>query len=394
MQVEDFKDSPAGELVPISGHDAYLGRDYKHFAFVPAPLPDLIELSMATHKLADKASMSVGRLDFAVKRLPDPGLLVRPALRREARSTSALEGTYATLEEVLEADYVEEANRTKEVREVLNYVRAAEQALELVRSKPICLNVIAPLQKTLVERTRGDSWDKGRLRESNVYIGERSKGIEASRFVPPPFGEYLIRGVSDWEKWIHAEDDYPLLVKIAMAHYQFETLHPFSDGNGRLGRLIVTLQLVTEGALTYPLLNLSPWLEQRKEQYKDLLLGISKTGNFDPWIRFFCEAVHHQAEDGVKRIEELLEFQADIRQKLAARQARGVVNALADSLLGYPIITIPEAAELAKVTYPPAKKAIQTLVELGALREMPGRLFAYAAKGYRCDPVMQILNRP
>ena len=394
MQVEDFKDSPAGELVPISGHDAYLGRDYKHFAFVPAPLPDLIELSMATHKLADKASMSVGRLDFAVKRLPDPGLLVRPALRREARSTSALEGTYATLEEVLEADYVEEANRTKEVREVLNYVRAAEQALELVRSKPICLNVIAPLQKTLVERTRGDSWDKGRLRDSNVYIGERSKGIEASRFVPPPFGEYLIRGVSDWEKWIHAEDDYPLLVKIAMAHYQFETLHPFSDGNGRLGRLIVTLQLVTEGALTYPLLNLSPWLEQRKEQYKDLLLGISKTGNFDPWIRFFCEAVHHQAEDGVKRIEELLEFQADIRQKLAARQARGVVNALADSLLGYPIITIPEAAELAKVTYPPAKKAIQTLVELGALREMPGRLFAYAAKGYRCDPVMQILNRP
>jgi Fic family protein len=254
--------------------------------------------------------------------------------------------------------------------------------------------VIAPLQATLVDRTRGDSWDKGRLRESNVYIGERSKGIEASRLVPPPFGDYLSEGVSEWEKWIHAEDDYPLLIKIAMAHYQFETLHPFSDGNGRLGRLIVTLQLVTAEALKYPVLNLSPWLEPRKDEYKDLLLEVSKTGDFDPWIRFFCEAVHHQAEDGVRRIEELLAFQSELRQRLTARQARGVVNAVAESLLGYPIITIPEAAQLHGVTYPPAKKAIETLVDLGALREMPNRYFAYGAKGYICDPVMEVLNRP
>ncbi|MGH3564133.1 MAG: Fic family protein [Mycobacterium sp.] len=245
-----------------------------------------------------------------------------------------------------------------------------------------------------MEGTRGDSWDKGRLRESNVYIGERSKGIEASRFVPPPFGEHLIQGMSDWEKWIHAEDDYPLLIKITMAHYQFETLHPFSDGNGRLGQLIVTLQLVTAGALTYPLLNLSPWLEPRKDEYKDLLLEISQTGDFDPWIRFFCEAVYHQAEDGVARIEELLAFQSELRQQLAAKHARGVVNAVAESLLGYPIITIPDAAKLHGVTYPPAKKAIQTLVELGALREMPSRYFAYGAKGYMCDPAMRVLNRP
>src|SRR2546429_7578577 len=130
VPVADFEHSPVGRLVPISGHDAYLRRDYSHFAFVPAALPGRIDLSMKAHKLAHKASMSVGRLDFAVKRLPDPGLLVRPALRREAQSTSALEGTYATLEEVLEADYVDEANRRAEVREVLNYVRAAEVALD------------------------------------------------------------------------------------------------------------------------------------------------------------------------------------------------------------------------------------------------------------------------
>ncbi len=392
MQLEDFQNSPVGRLVPISGHDAYLRRDYKHFAYVPEPLAADVDLGMKTFKLANEASMSVGRLDFAVKRLPNPGLLVRPALRREAQSTSALEGTYATLEEVLEADYVDEANRRAEVREVLNYVRAAEQALDLIKRKPICLNVIAPLQATLVQGTRGDTFDKGRLRESNVYIGERSKGIEASRFVPPPFGDLLIKGVSDWEKWIHADDDYPLLVKIAMAHYQFETLHPFSDGNGRLGRLIVTLQLVTEGALTYPLLNLSPWLEERKDEYKDLLLRISSTGDFDPWVRFFCAAVHHQAEDGVTRIEELLQFQSKLRSQLTHAKARGVVNNVAESLLGYPIITIPQAAELHDVTYPPAKNAIMTLVELGALREMSAVLPG-EAKRFVCDPVMKVLNR-
>ncbi|MFZ0831476.1 MAG: Fic family protein, partial [Mycobacterium sp.] len=139
-------------------------------------------------------------------------------------------------------------------------------------------------------------------------------------------------------------------------------------------------------------LNLSPWLEPRKDEYKDLLLGISKTGEFDPWIRFFCEAVHHQAEDGVARIEELLAFQSHLRQKLVDARARGVVNAVSESLLGYPIITIPEVARLHHVTYPPAKNAIMTLVELGALREMPTG-FDYGAKGFICDPVMRILNR-
>ncbi|WP_262490888.1 Fic family protein [Mycobacterium simiae] len=366
-------------------------RDYAHVAFVPHPLPEDVDLTMATHKIATEASMSVGRLDFAVKRLPNPGLLVRPALRREAQSTSALEGTYATLDEVLEADFVDEANRRAEVREVLNYVRAAETALLLIEQKPICLNVIAPLQQILVRGTRGDSYDSGRLRETNVYIGERGLGIEASRFVPPPAGEELMKGVSDWEKWIHREDDLPLLIKIAMAHYQFETLHPFSDGNGRLGRLIIALQLVSAEALTYPVLNISPWLEQRKDEYKDRLLAISQTGNFDPWVAFFCEAIHHQADDGVQRIEELLEFQTDLRQKLARIRARGVVNNIAESLLGYPVITISRAAELHGVTYPPARNAIETLVSLGVLRESTGQQYS---RVYVCDQIRDIMNRP
>jgi len=391
MQVEDFRNSPAGQLVPVSGHDAYLRRDYRHWAFVPNPLPASVELSMATHKIGNQASMWVGRLDFAVKRLPDPQLLVRPALRREAQSTSALEGTYATLDELLEADYVDEANRRAEVREVLNYVRAAETALRMIEEKPICLNVIAPLQEILVRGTRGQSFDSGRLRETTVYIGERSLGIEASRFVPPPAGDELIKGMSEWEKWIHIEDDLPLLVKVAMAHYQFETLHPFSDGNGRLGRLIVALQLVSAGATTYPVLNISRWLEPRKEKYKDLLLAVSRTGDFDAWVAFFCEAVRYQAEDGVTRVEELLEYQAEVRQKLSDTRARGVVNNIAESLLGYPVITKSFAAELHNVTYPPASNAIETLVKLGVLRESTGQQYG---RVYVCDRIRDILNRP
>jgi Fic family protein len=199
-----------------------------------------------------------------------------------------------------------------------------------------------------------------------------------------------VQGVSAWEKWVHREDDLPLLIKIAMAHYQFETLHPFSDGNGRLGRLIIALQLVAAGAMTYPVLNVSPWLERRKDEYKDKLLAVSQTADFDPWIAFFCEAVRHQAEEGVARIEELLEFQQEIRQRLADIKARGVVNSIAESLLGYPVITISHAAELHNVTYPPASNAIETLVGLGVLRENTGQQYG---RVYVCDRIRDILNR-
>lgn len=389
MNLERFRQSPAGSLVPVSGHDAYLRRDYHHFAFVPVPLGNLITLSQRTYKLISEAHGAVGRLDFAVRRLPNPSLLVRPALRREAQSTSALEGTYATLEEVLEGDLINEASRRAEVREVLNYVAAAERALELIKVKPICLTLIAELQEILVRGTRGDSWDRGKLRETNVYIGERSRGIEASRFVPPPFGDTLRDGMSAWEKWLNAEDDIPLLVKAAVGHYQFETLHPFSDGNGRLGRLIITLQLITANTLTYPVLNLSPWLEERKDEYKDHLLAVSASGDFDPWVQFLAAAVHDQANEGVRRIEDLLAFRQELMDRLAATKIRGVAVRIADSLIGYPIITPTQAAELHGVTYPPANNAIKTLVDLGVLREITGRGYGRA---FVCDAVMSILT--
>jgi Fic family protein len=267
VDCEAFRSSPVGSLVKITGHDHYLGRPYDHFAFVPIPLPATVPLEERTYKLVGQAERAIGRLDAATSRLPNPSLLVRPALYSEAVSTSALEGTYAPLTEVLEADYVEQSRQSVEVREILNYVRAAERGLALIAEKPICVSLINDLQGVLVRGTRGDVYDAGQLRKRQVYIGERSGGVERSRFVPPPHGDLLIQGMSDWEKWINADDTIPLLVKVALGHYQFETLHPFTDGNGRLGRLIMVLQLIYANALRYPILNLSPYLELRKEEY-------------------------------------------------------------------------------------------------------------------------------
>jgi Fic family protein len=298
VDVERFAKSPIGRLVPIKGHDWYLDTDYSHFAFVPTPAPALLDLSQPTYKAVTDATLALGRLDFAVRRLPDARLLIGPVLRREAQSTSELEGTFAPLDEVLAADFIEASRQSAELREVMNYVAAAERGFELIRDLPICVRMLSELQKILVRGTPGEMGDSGRLRETQVFIGERALGIEQSRFVPVPEGQLLVEGVSEWEKWINErDDDIPLLVKAAVGHYQFETLHPFSDGNGRLGRLVVVLQMMDAGTLAYPVLNLSPWLKLRKDDYKSLLRDVSLTGDFDPWARFFATAVEAQASD-------------------------------------------------------------------------------------------------
>ncbi|MFL6114990.1 MAG: Fic family protein [Catenulispora sp.] len=387
LRPADFQDSPVGDLKPITGHDTFLKRDYRHVAFVPKALPDSIPLAERTYCLVADAQGAIGRLDFAVKRIPDPTLLVRPTIRREAVSTSALEGTYAPLTSVFEADYTDVASHSQEVREVVNYVRAAEQALELIAIKPICTTVIAQLQKTLVQGTRGDHFDAGQLRTIQVFIGERAAGIENSRFVPPPPGDDLVEGVSAWEKWINTENDIPLVAKLAIGHYQFETLHPFSDGNGRLGRLIAILQLVAAEALAYPVLNLSPWLEPRKDRYKDLMLQVSRDGDYNPWIQFFSEGVIAQANDAVQRIEKLLTFRSETLKLL--KGSKGVVLQVAEDLIGYPFLTATDIAERNQVTYPPAANAINRLVELNILEEVTGRQYR---KVYRCPQVMAILT--
>jgi Fic family protein len=317
-------------------------------------------------------------------------LLIRPALYREAVSTSALEGTTAALFDVLEADFVDSGQRSSEVREVLNYVTAAWEGYAAIRTEPIRLNMIAPLQAILVRGTRGDGYDAGRLRTGQVYIGDGRRGIEQARYIPPPPGPEFIAGVDAWEKWINARGDLPLVVRLALGHYQFEALHPFLDGNGRIGRLIIALQLVDSGAMRYPILNMSSVLEPQRDEYLATMLAVSQRGEYDEWITFFARSLHVAADSATSRIDRLITLRAEVDAALREmKMHRGVIVDIVGDLISYPVITVSKAAELHGVTYPPAAAAIQKLEKLGYVEEVTGRNYG---RVYVCRQVMEIVE--
>lgn len=388
MDADKFRNSPIGHLTPIDTYDAPAGTRY--YAFVPAALPHEIPLAQATYKKLSVADRALGALEAKIHQVPNPRLIVQPSIAREAVSTSALEGTYAPLADVLEAEYLEDRKQTAEVREVQNYVRAALSGVELVGKKPICVTMLQDLQKMIVRGTHGDGYDAGMLRRHQVCIGNVGEGIEQARFVPPPAGDLLVNGMSDWEKWVNAEDEIPLLVKAALGHYQFETLRPFSDGNGRLGRLVITLQLIDSGALTHPILNLSPWFEPRRESYLDHLLNTTITGDFDLWVSFFAEAVAARADAASKTITDLLGVRNEMIQLLKDDKAKGTVLDLASDLIGYPRISVRQAAKLYHITYPAANSVVSHLVDLGILREITGSSYG---RIFACDRVYNVIAK-
>ncbi len=388
MDISLFTSPEMGTLVPISGHNRRRNEDYEHFAFLPTDLPLTIQLTNRTHSLVSVASMAVGRLQEYVKRLPKPEILLRPSLAREAKSTSALEGTYAPLQEILEGDFVEDSQISGAVKEIRNYIRAAYRGLELIKTKPICITVLSELQGIMVDGTIGAQVNQGEVRTNPVIIGDDSKPVEMARFIPPPLPQ-LTHGYYQWEKWINAESDLSPIIKMALGHYQFETLHPYADGNGRIGRLVISLQFVEIGLLNPPVLNLSEWFNKDKEKYKDELLELSQKGDFDRWVSFFAEAIIGQVELEIRRIQELHEFREKLIQKLTATKERGVVLQLADGLIANPVLTPKQVAIAYGVTTPPAISAIKKLVDLGVLREITGKRYN---RMYVCLEVMKILD--
>jgi Fic family protein len=324
MDLESFGRSPVGQLVPIVIPSTRPGEEpTNYFAFVPTPLPYDPEIDMESVDIATRAAMAVARLDQAMEQLPNPQLLLRPIIRREAVSTSALEGTYAPFDEVLEADFLEENQLSAPQKEIQNFVRAVDEARRLLEERPVSRNLISKLQQIIVRGTPGDTYEAGDIRQRQVYIGSRSRDISTARFVPPPPGKFLADGVSEWEKWVNSDKPIPIVVRMALAHYQFETLHPYNDGNGRLGRLIALLQLMEHKVLKMPSLNISPWLEARRDEYIDGLLEVSKTGNFNPWIQLFSRAVLEQAEDGIQTISDIIDFRNKTIGRLRKDNVRG-----------------------------------------------------------------------
>lgn len=376
MDIQSFAESPVGTLVPIRGTDGRTGVEYEHFAFLPEPLPEEVLLSARTQVLVAEASTALGRLDTASMQVPNPSLLRRPAIKREAQSTSALEGTYVPFEDVLGADENPSTPRDGNIKEVLNYVEIAELAFDHIKDNPITTGLLKLLHGRLVEGTPGESSDSGDIRDRQVIIGPEGAPIAESRFVPPPPDDRRRSGVDQWEYWI--AEDHPLLppvVQAALAHYQFETLHPFSDGNGRLGRLLIVLQFCRLGVLHDGLLTVSPWFERRRREYQDHLLEVSRTGDWDPWVAFFATGLRDQARTTSTQILDLLALSAEFKETARDRKWTGFTTTLLDELVGYPVVQVQALADRHGVTFVTANRAVARLQEAGILREITGKSY-------------------
>lgn len=374
MDIPALQASPVGQLVPIKIPDIARGSVDYH-AFLPEPLPPQPDLSPATWTEVAEATEALGMLKQACIQLPNPALLIAPALAREAVDTSALEGTFAPLSEVLEARLPHERPSSPEVAEVRAYERIAHEGFRWVEDHPITIGLLCEMHAILSEDSMKPMKDPGRVREHQVLIGPEGCTAEEARFIPPPGDDRLRTALESWQAWIEAEHAIPPVVQAALAHYQFETVHPFGDGNGRIGRLLIVLQLMRLGALSAPVLTVSPWLLRNRRAYQDGLLQVSVSGDWNPWVSLFCRAVREQAIAHVGVVGRLTDWSTDTRQRINDRGWSGTIVRVADSLIEWPVITMRWVADTYGVSPPTAKGVVDRLVDIGVLTELTGRSY-------------------
>lgn len=382
--------SPIGTVIPVTGPDPATHEIISAHAYLPAPLPRDLTLSTGTWTRVNAATAALARLEGAARLIPNPQLLRRPALRREAQSTSALEGTYAPFADVLAADRDRDETWSAELREVLNFEEMAELAFSWPEDRRLTLGMLGELQRTLVRDTRGQLSDTGGVRDRIVVIGARGRGFDEARFVPPPPGDQLRAGVEELLEWIENPPELPTVVLAALAHYQFETLHPYSDGNGRLGRLLVIVQLLRGALIREPLLVVSPWFEQRRDEYQNALLDLSYGGNWDEWIAFFAEGVAASAAESQHKVERLVELQDKLRSRVQEAGRRGVAERLAADLVGDPYVSRAQVRDRYSLSGQGAMNAINSLVDLGILE--PAMRFTRGGQLYVATDVLTTLS--
>lgn len=390
MDLAALRDSPIGRVVPITAPDPATHEMVEGHAFLPDALPSTLTLSTDTWTTVNAATAALARLDGAARLVPNPGLLRRPALRREAQSTSALEGTYAPFADVLAADQGDPEHLSAELREVLNFELMAELAFSWPEDRPLTVGMLGQLQATLVAGTHGQLSDAGRLRDRIVVIGARGRQLHDARFVPPPPGDQLRAGVEALLAWVGHPPELPTVVQAAMTHYQFETLHPFSDGNGRIGRLLVIVQLMRGAVIREPLLVVSPWFEQRRERYQDALLRLSVDGDWNAWIGFFAAGVAAAATESQQKVERLVALQQELRERVQRAGKRGAAERLAGDLVGLPYVTGAAVAQRYGLSSQGAMNAVRSLVDLGVLEPTSHR-GPRGAQRYVASEVMALL---
>jgi Fic family protein len=351
---------------PAFGETRRTPGPHGYTAFVPAPIPRSLALPGSTVHLLAEAEGALGQLAGVGRLVPSPDLLIRPYLLREALSSTRIEGTQATIREVFEADAVG-APPNADVEEVVNYVAAMRWGIERSKALPISMRLLKELHSRLMAGVRGRERGPGELRRTQNWIGAPGSTLATAQFVPPPPDE-LDDLLTDWERFANEQPEMPLLVQNALLHSQFETIHPFLDGNGRLGRLLLVFFLIARGRLTAPLLYLSAYLEHNRPAYYDALQAIRETGDPVPWIELFLTAVQSQSDDAVQRAVRIIDLRESYRADAATL---GSPNALAlvDLICETPIVTTRSIEERLGVSRPTALRLLRRMEAHGILSE-------------------------
>ncbi len=328
-------------------------------AFVPDPLPPRLEWTAELVAALSDADRQVGRLAGEGRQLPNPHLLIRPFVRREAVLSSRIEGTQATLGELLAAEAGAAVERSPDdLREVGNYVTALEYGVARLKQLPLSLRLVRELHRKLMTGVRGDRATPGEFRRTQNWVGPPGATPATASYVPPP-PEELMACLGPWEKFLH-ERALPPLVHVALAHYQFEAIHPFLDGNGRVGRLMITLSMLERGLLPAPLLYLSAYFEATRAEYYTRLRGIQEGGEWEAWVRYFLDGVARQSEDALNRAEQVNSLLGDWRRRLAGAPSPAAAQ-LVDLLAENPYATVRRAASRLGIAFTTAQRAVERL---------------------------------
>jgi len=380
------RDSP-GRLTPIGSGAS------KYSAFIPNPLPPRVELDADTLLLLSQADQSLGQLAGIGHFVKNSALLVKPLVRREAVLSSHIEGTQSGLDDLYryEADQPSRRNSSddEDAHEVYNYVVALEYGLHRLESLPVSTRLIRELHRHLMKGVRGEQATPGEVRTEQNWIGPADCTLNEATYVPPPVDAMTV-GLGDVEKYIHGAPEYPQLVRLALVHYQFEAIHPFVDGNGRVGRLLLALLAVQWNLIPSPLLYLSAYFDSNRDTYYRLLLGVSTRGEWLEWIRFFLSAVISESHDTLTRLRSLQDLRDSWHLQLESQPRTSTLTLrLADSLMEQPFVTVPGAAKLLGVTYRAAQLHVERLQQEGILKPRDARRYG---KVYEASDILRVLN--
>lgn len=378
------KETRSGRFVPQ-------GNSYS--AFVPKPLPPTppVELETELLSLLEQAGTELGRLDGIARVIPDPDFFVSMYVRREAVLSSQIEGTQSTLEDLLEREIgAGVGDHRSDVLDIVNYVQAMNFGLERLETLPISLRLIREIHRELLKDGRGSHATPGEFRKTQNWIGPDGATIEQATFVPPPVPE-MKEALAEFESFLHEEGRYSTLIEVGLAHAQFETIHPFLDGNGRIGRLLNTFLLVQRGVLRKPLLYLSYYFKLHRTEYYDRLMAIRIKGDWESWLRFFLRGVVQTAREARATAESIFELRENHRTRIIERGLGDNALRLLSALFQRPLLNVNLAASILGTTYPTASRLVSGLEEMGILEEITGRK---RSRIYRYEPYVSLFDDP